>query len=110
VDERVEVAERLSDVPAADPITGARPDVVKFLLQDSLFPAPFITVLTRWNSVCKKLPAPKNAESWPVLRVEENLTEVNIPNSPREVTRVYRRISDRPGTDSRTDCGGLFAH
>jgi len=61
------------------------PDVVKFLLQDSLFPRTVYHCLNQMEFCLQKLPAPKNAEILAsIAELKKNLTEVNIPELTQE--------------------------
>ncbi len=56
------------------------PDVVKFLLQDPLFPRTVYHCLDQMEFCLQKLPAPKNAEILAsIAELKKHLTEVNIP-------------------------------
>ena len=56
------------------------PDVVKFLLQEPLFPRTVYHCLDQMEFCLQKLPAPKNAEILEgIAELKKNLTEVNIP-------------------------------
>ncbi len=61
------------------------PDVVKFLLQDPLFPRTVYHCLGEVENCLQKLPQPKNAEILEsTADLKKRLTEVNIPELIRE--------------------------
>jgi uncharacterized alpha-E superfamily protein len=66
------------------------PDVVKFLLQDPLFPRTVYHCLGEVENCLRKLPQPKNAEILEsVADLKQRLTELNIPELSREGLHAF---------------------